>query len=51
MPNNKDTKATRIVYHLVHRNADGQWHLTIEGDEPRAMRIPPRKPGAKPASG
>jgi DNA-binding transcriptional regulator PaaX len=24
-------KATRVVYHLVHRNSDDQWHLSVVG--------------------
>jgi hypothetical protein len=29
----KSKKASRVVYHLVHRNSDGQWHLSVVGGD------------------
>lgn len=44
MPNTSDTTA-RVVYHLVHRNADDQWHLATEWDATEDEVYPTKETG------
>ena len=43
MPNS--APRSRIVYHLVHRNADGQWHLAPAGERGGGDAYPTKDAG------